>query len=62
MVLIFAPSGGTKMITIALSPDRIRVNTPNIYTDNLFVSGTINGDSGLNIGFTLPISFTTYRM
>ncbi len=58
---LFAPSGGTRMTSIALSPDQIRFEAPNAYTNNLIVSGAINGASGLNIGFKLPISFTTNR-
>ncbi len=46
------------MTTIALSSDQIRLNAPNAYTNNLIVSGAINGASGLNIGYKLPISFT----
>jgi hypothetical protein len=49
------------MTTIALSSDQIRFNAPNAYTNNLIVSGAKNGASGLNIGFKLPISFTTNR-
>ncbi len=56
-----APSGGTRMTTIALSSDQMRLNAPDAYTNNSIVSGAINGASGLNIGFKLPISFTTNR-
>ncbi len=49
------------MTTIALSSDQIRLNAPNTYFNNLVVTGTINSDSGLNIGYKLPISFTTNR-
>jgi hypothetical protein len=58
---LVAPSGGTRMTTIALSSDQIRLNAPKSYTYNLVVTGSIDGDSGLNIGFTTPISFTTNR-
>jgi hypothetical protein len=51
----------TRMTTIALSSDQIRLNAPNTYTNNLIVSGAINGASGFNIGYKLPISFTTNR-
>ena len=47
---VFAPSGGTRMTTIALSSDQIRLNAPNTYTNNLVVTGTINISTGLNIG------------
>jgi hypothetical protein len=59
----YDPSVGTRNTTKALSADQIRLNAPNAYTDNLIqvVSGTINGDSGLNIGLKLPISFTTNK-
>jgi hypothetical protein len=33
---LFAPSGGTRITTIALSSDQIRLNAPNAYTNNLF--------------------------
>ncbi len=49
------------MTTIALSYDQIRLNAPNAYSDNLVVTGTINSDSGLNIGYKLPITLTTHR-
>jgi hypothetical protein len=49
------------MTTIALSSDQIRLNAPNTCSNNLVVTGTINSDSGLNIGYKLPISFTTNR-
>jgi hypothetical protein len=58
---LFAPSGGTRMTTIALSSDQIRLNAPNSYTNNLVVTGTINTSNGLNIGSKSPISFTTNR-
>jgi hypothetical protein len=49
------------MTTIALSSDQIRLNAPNTYSNNLVVTGTINSDSGLNIGYKPPNSFTTNR-
>jgi hypothetical protein len=58
---LFAPSGGTRTTTIALSSDQIRFNASNAYTNNLIVSGAIKGASSLNIGFKLPISFTINR-
>ena len=58
---LYAPSGGIRTTTIALSSDQIRLNAPNSYTNNLVVTGSINGNNGLNIGFKLPISFTTNR-
>jgi hypothetical protein len=60
-VNLYAPSGGTRMTTIALSSDQILLNALILYTNNLVVTGSINGDSGLNIGFKTPISFTTIR-
>ncbi len=45
---LFAPSGGTRMTTIALSSDQIRFNEPNTYTDNLVVTGNVISDNGLN--------------
>ena len=58
---LFAPSGGTKTTTMALSSDQINLNATNTVANNLIVSGAINGASGLNVGFKLPISFTTNR-
>jgi hypothetical protein len=43
---LFAPSGGTRMTTIALSSYQIRLNAPNSYTNNLVVTGTINTSNG----------------
>ena len=59
-VNLYAPSGGATTTTIALSSDQIRLNAPNSYTNNLVVTGSINGNNGLNIGFKLPISFSCY--
>ena len=56
-VNIYASSGGTITTTIALSSDQIRLNAPNSYTNNLVVTGSINGNNGLNIGFKLPLEF-----
>jgi hypothetical protein len=62
MILIFfAPSGGTRLTTVALSSDQIRLNAPNAYTYNLVVTGTINTSNGLNIGSKTPVSLTTNR-
>ncbi len=48
-----APSGGTRVTTIALrdalSSDQIRLNAPNSYTNNSVFTGSINGNSGINI-------------
>jgi len=54
-VNLYASSGGTRTTTIALSSDQIRLNAPNSYTNNLIVTGSINGNNGLNIGFKLPL-------
>jgi hypothetical protein len=58
---LFAPSGTTRTTTIALSSDRIRLNAPNSYSNNLVVTGTVNTSNGLNIDSKTPISFTTNR-
>ena len=54
-VNLYAPSGGIRTTTIALSSDEIRLNAPNSYTNNSIVTGSINGNNGLNIGFKLPL-------
>ncbi len=56
-VNLYASSGGTRTTTIALSSDQIRLNAPNSYTNNLVVTGSINRNNGLNIGFKLPLEF-----
>jgi hypothetical protein len=40
-VNLYAPSGGTRTTTKALSCDQIRLNAPNSYTNNLVVAGSI---------------------
>jgi hypothetical protein len=40
-VNLYAPSGGTRTTTKALSSDQIRLNAPNSYTNNLVVAGSI---------------------
>jgi len=56
-VNLYASSGGTRTTTIALSSDQIRLNAPNSYTNNLVVTGSINGNNCSNIGFKLPLEF-----
>jgi hypothetical protein len=56
---LFAPSGGTRMTTIALSSDQIGLNAPNSYTNNLVLTGNITSDNGLNIGSKTPFYFVT---
>ncbi len=38
---LYAPSGGRRITTIALSSDQIRLNAPNTYSNNLVVTGSI---------------------
>ena len=54
-VNLYAPSGGTRTTTIALSSDQIRLDAPKSYTNNLIVTGSINGNNCSNIGFKLPL-------
>jgi hypothetical protein len=60
-VNLFAPSGGTRMTTIAPSSDQIRLNATNSYTNNLVVTGITITSNGLNIGIKTPIRLTTNR-
>jgi hypothetical protein len=57
-----APSGRTRITTIALSSDQIRLNAPNTYTNNLVVTtGNITYENGLNFGSKTPFYFVTNR-
>jgi hypothetical protein len=58
---LYAPSGGPRNTTIALSSDQIRLNAPKTYTNNLVVTGNITSANGLNIGTKTPFYFITNR-
>jgi hypothetical protein len=58
---LYAPSGGPRNTTIALSSDQIRLDAPKTYTNNLVVTGNITSANGLNIGTKTPFYFITNR-
>jgi hypothetical protein len=53
-IILFAPSGGTRVTTIVLSSDQTWFNAPNAFTNNSVVTGTINTSIGLDVGSKSP--------